>query len=92
MNDKDNRETGGSSGLGSTPQDRPKFEGFSFTDPAQRPGIPDKPKPAKLGRLKAMLLYIALAGGALVIGMLLANYIIMPLLVGGEEIEVPDLT
>lgn len=92
MNEKNNREIGGSYGLGSNPQDRPKFEGFRFTDSIQRTGVSDKPKPVKLGRLKAVLLYIALAGGALVVGMLLANYIIMPLLVGGEEIEVPDLT
>jgi len=92
MNEKDNSEIGGSYELGSSPQDRPKFEGFSSTDSIRHTDVLDKPKPVKLGRLKAVLLYIALAGGALVVGMLLANYIIMPLLVGGEEIEVPDLT
>ncbi len=51
-----------------------------------------KAKPTKLNRLKAIALYIILAGGALVIGMLVANHIIMPMLVGGSgDIEVPDL-
>jgi beta-lactam-binding protein with PASTA domain len=93
MNDK-NGQDGGAQGLGSDTQGTPKFEGFGFTDPASRVHLQpvDKPKSQALSRLKAILLYIALAVGALVVGMLLANYIVMPLLVGGEEIEVPDLT
>jgi serine/threonine-protein kinase len=50
-------------------------------------------KPTKLARLKAVLLYVILAGAALGVGMLVANYIIMPLMVGGGgDVEVPDLT
>lgn len=51
-----------------------------------------KAKPTKLNRLKAIALYILLAGSALLIGMLVANHLIMPMLVdGGGDIEVPDL-
>jgi len=89
MNDQKDSGTG----YGSQPQDRPKFEGFGFGELARQPTpLPEKPRSPKLARLGAVLLYIALAVGALVIGMLLANFVIMPLLVGGEEVEVPDLT
>ncbi|MCX7021518.1 MAG: PASTA domain-containing protein [bacterium] len=91
MNDQ--KDSGTGFGLGSQPQDRPKFEGFGFDEPTrQLTPVPERPRSPKLARLGAVLLYIALAVGALVIGMLLANFIIMPLLVGGEEIPVPDLT
>lgn len=50
-------------------------------------------KPTRLARLRAIVLYIVLAGVALGLGLLAANYIIMPLMVGGGgAIEVPDLT
>jgi eukaryotic-like serine/threonine-protein kinase len=56
----------------------------------------DKPtaqdRPTKLARLKAVLLYIVLAGAALGLGLLVANYIVMPLMVGGGgDVEVPDM-
>jgi beta-lactam-binding protein with PASTA domain len=91
MNDQ--KDSGTGFGLDSQSQDRPKFEGFGFGEPAHQPApLPEKRKSPKLARLGAVLLYIGLAVGALVVGMLLANFVIMPLLVGGEEVEVPDLT
>lgn len=91
MNDQ--KDSGTGFGLDSQSQDRPKFEGFGFDEPAGQPApLTKKPRSGKLARLRTVLLYIGLAVGALVVGMLLANFIIMPLLVGGEEVEVPDLT